>query len=48
MLRNADGDGGVIFPGKGVVNKGVRFNVISVTMGWVGIQFPRKKTLRNT
>ena len=34
--------GGVSFPG----NKryeGVRFNVISVTRGWVGVKFPGKK-----
>ena len=43
MLRNADGDGGGgNFSGKRHY-KGVRFNVISVTMGWVGIQFPGKK-----
>ena len=28
--------------------KGVRFNVISVTRGWVGVQFLGKKVLRNT
>ena len=36
------GVGGVKFSG----NKryeGVRFNVISVTRGWVGVQFPGKK-----
>ena len=30
----------------GVMKKryeGVRFNVISVTRGWVGVQFPEKK-----
>ena len=27
---------------------GVRFNVISVTRGWVGVKFPGKKALRNT
>ena len=44
MLRNADGGGGVSnFPGKNVVNEGARFNVISVTRGWVGVQFPGKK-----
>ena len=40
MLRNAVG--GVRFPG----NKryeGVRFNVITITRGWVGIKFPGKK-----
>ena len=29
------------------VTTGVRFNVISVTRGWVGVQFP-EKALRNT
>ena len=38
MLRNADGGEGVKFSGKGV-----RFNVISVTRGWVGVQVPGKK-----
>ena len=32
----------VNFPGKKRY-KGVRFNVISVTMGWVGVKFPGKK-----
>ena len=27
--------------------EGVRFNVISVTREWVGVQFPEKKVLRN-
>ena len=43
MLRNADGGGGgVTFSGKQHY-EGVRFNVISVTRGWVGVQFPGKK-----
>ena len=42
MLRNADGGGGVIFSGKKRY-EGVRCNVISVTRGWVGVQFPEKK-----
>ena len=43
MLRNADGVGGVSnFPGKKRY-EGVMFNVISVTKGWVGVQFPGKK-----
>ena len=25
------------------VNEGVRFNIISVTRGWVGVKFPGKK-----
>ena len=46
MLRNADG--GVRFSGKKRY-EGVRFNVISITRGWVGVQFPEKKALiRNT
>ena len=42
MLRNADGVGVVKFSGK-KRNEGVRFNVISITRGWVGVQFPGKK-----
>ena len=42
MLRNADGGGGLRFSGKKRY-EGVRFNVISVTRGWVGVQFPREK-----
>ena len=45
MLRNADGSGGgggVKFSGKKRY-EGVRFNVISVTRGWVGVQFLGKK-----
>ena len=47
VLRNADGckvggGGGVKFSGKKHY-EGVRFNVISVTRGWVGVQFPGKK-----
>ena len=36
------GVGGVKFSGKKRY-EGVRFNVISVTRGWVGVQFPGKK-----
>ena len=39
VLRNAYG--GVTFSGKKRY-EGVRFNVISVTRGWVGVQFPEK------
>ena len=35
------------FPG-GKRYEGVRFNVISVKRGWVRVQFPEKKALRNT
>ena len=42
VLRNAIGGGGVSFPGKKRY-EGVRFNVISVTRGWVGVKFPGKK-----
>ena len=42
MLRNAVGGGGVSFPGKKRYER-VRFNVISVTRGWVGVKFPGKK-----
>ena len=42
MLRNADGGGGVSdFPEKSVT-KVYMFNVINVTRGWVGVQFPEK------
>ena len=35
---------GVSFPGKKCYdNEGVRFNVISVTRGWVGVKFPGEK-----
>ena len=47
MLRNADGGGGcLIFWEKRY--EGLMFNVISVTKGWVGVQFPEKISLRNT
>ena len=43
MLRNADGGrGGVTFSRKKRY-EGVRINVICVTRGWVGVQFPGKK-----
>ena len=43
VLRNADGVmGGVTFSGKKHY-EGVRFNVISVTRGWVGSNFLKKK-----
>ena len=41
MLRNADGVRGVNFSGKKRYG-GVRFNVISVTKEWVGVQIPEK------
>ena len=44
VLRNADGGGGggvSGFPEKKRY-EGVMFNVISVTRGWVGVQFPGK------
>ena len=42
VLRNADGGGRVSdFMGKKRY-EGVIFNVISVTRGWVGVQFPEK------
>ena len=41
MLCNADGGGGGnIFRKKRY--EGVMFNVISITKGWVGVQFPEK------
>ena len=42
VLHDADGGGGFQFYGKKRY-EGVRFNVISVTRGWVGVQFPGKK-----
>ena len=42
MLRNADWGGGVTFSGKKRY-EGVMYNVISVTMGWMGVQFPGEK-----
>ena len=43
VLRNADGGGGgVSFSGKKCYDC-VMFNVISVTRGWVGVQFPGKQ-----
>ena len=43
MLRNADGGGWVSnFPEKKRY-EGLRFKVISVTRGWVGVQYPGKK-----
>ena len=45
VLRNADGGGvgwGVKFSGKKRY-EGVRFNIISITRGWVGVQFPETK-----
>ena len=43
MIRNAvGGGGGVSFHGKKRYED-VRFNVISVTRGWVGGQISRKK-----
>ena len=50
VLRNAyrGGGGGVDFSGKKRYD-GVRFNVISVTRGWVGAgPISRKQALRNT
>ena len=44
MLHNADGGGGVKFSRKKRY-EGVRFNVISVTRGWVGVQFPEKSMM---
>ena len=41
MVRNADGGGRVNFSEKKRYEGG-RFNVIGVTMGWVGVQFPEK------
>ena len=40
------GGGGVTFPGKKRYED-VRFNVISVTRGWVGVKFPGKNRYRS-
>ena len=45
VLRNAGG--GINFCGENRY-EGVRFNVISVTRGWVGSDFQEKKALRYT
>ena len=42
MLRKAVGVGVSAFPENSVM-EGVRFNVIRVTRGWVGVKFPGKK-----
>ena len=42
MLRNAIGGGGVSFPGKRRY-EGVRFNVISVTRGWVAVVYAKSR-----
>ena len=42
MLRNANGVGGVQFSGEKRY-EGVRFYVVSVMRGWVGVQIPGKK-----
>ena len=49
VLHNADGGGRVCvkFSGKKRY-EGVRFNVIGVTRGWVGVQFPEKSVICNT
>ena len=43
MLRNADGGGGCQIFGGEKRYKGVRYNVICITRGWVGVQFSEKK-----
>ena len=43
MLCNADGVGGGVKFSRKKHCKGVRFNIISITRGWVGVQFPEKK-----
>ena len=43
MLRNAVGGGKVVQVSlKKALNEDVRFNVISVMRGWVGVEFPEK------
>ena len=43
MLRNAVGGGGCQLSREKKRYEDVRFNVISVTRGWVGVKFPGKK-----
>ncbi len=47
MLRNAVGGGGVSFHGKKRYED-VRFNIISVTRGWAGVEFPEKSVVNVT
>ena len=47
VLRNTGGGGGINFCGKKRY-EGVTCKVISVTRGWVGVQFPENKELRNS
>ena len=42
-VTQIDGGGGVNYSEKKKRYAGVRFNVISVTRGWVGVQFPEEK-----
>ena len=44
MLRNVMGGGGGQLSQKKLY-EGVRFNVISVTKGWVGVKFPGKSVM---
>ena len=48
VLRNADGGWGCVKVSRKQHYEGVKFNVISITRGWVGVQFSGKKALRNT
>ena len=43
VLRNAVGVGGGVSFHRKKRYEDVRFNVISVTRGWVGVKFPGKK-----
>ena len=43
MLCNAVGGGGSVHGKKRY--KGVRYNVITVTRGWVGVKFPEKSVM---
>ncbi len=43
VLRNAVGGGGGCQLSRKKRYEGIRFNVISVTRGWVGVKFPGKK-----
>ena len=42
MQTGGGGGGGITFSGEKRY-EGVRFNVISVTRGWVGVQFPEEE-----
>ena len=48
VLRSTVGGGKVLDFSDKKRYEDVRFNVIIITRGWVGVQFPEKKALHNT